>query len=60
MTGHGDWRTVTLLDGRRVEYVDARPVESTPDGLVCDVTVMIDGRVAEPIRVTVPLSEAPR
>lgn len=49
-----DWRVVTLPDGRVVEYVDARPIESTPDDLVCDVTVVIDGKVAEPIRVTIP------
>lgn len=50
-----DWRRKTLPDGRHVEYVDAVPVEQTDAGLVCDVTVTVDGAVSAPIRVVVPL-----
>lgn len=52
-----EWRKVTLPDGRKVEYVDTVPVEPISEGLVCDVTVTVDGAVSRPIRVVVPWPE---
>ena len=47
-----NWRLATLPDGRTVEYIDAKVVAVDGDEVTCDVTVLIDGHVAAPTRVT--------
>lgn len=57
MTEHPGWQHATLPDGRQVEYVHAIPVDHIRGNLVCDVTVLIDGELSEPIRVVMPLGD---